>query len=593
MKAPLLIISLSLSLATMIAQTTFEKSFGGVNIDYGVSSLQNPNGGSVSVSNSKNSGLGDSDISIVKMNSNGDTVWTNTYGEHGDDFCKTIQKTSNNEYLIAGLTNSMGGDGTDILLIKTDSNGVLLWSKVYGGLGNESAMSVEVTADNCYLIAGYTESFGAGLEDMFILKVDAAGDFLWNKTFGGANDDFANSIKKTTDGGYIITGASNSFSTNSDYDVYLVKIDYNGNKLWSKVIGDSNDNFGNMGLQAVDGNLMVAGSSSSLSNGSDIFIINTDGNGDIVFSKILNSVLNEVANSLIQVTDGQFVLVGTIETVNHDSTILDSSVSKDSLITAPEQTINLGICVIKFDKFGDIAWTKKYGTNGDFNGYDVIETCGGGYFITGTVNPIGTKNFDTYLIKTNSDGGTTCGGVAFTINDSTVTSTSITPSDLASSGTLTTTNKLLIAFAKEYTMTTNCFDEVIDPNTSHSNPIGMANDMIVDDGNTGQILDNGKNDQSRSVTNNSTQNKDISFNVFPNPNIGKEVNLSMTASKGDELLVVVYDALGREHYSKIVVVENENENVYAIDLSEKLVSGIYFITASSIKGNETKRLIVK
>ncbi|MCX6296775.1 MAG: T9SS type A sorting domain-containing protein [Bacteroidetes bacterium] len=607
MKTPLLIISLSLSLTTVFAQITFEKTFGGRNFDSGVSSIQTANGNLVLVSNSSKSLSGDSDISLAKMDSKGDTIWTKTYGELGDDFCHAIQQTSNNGFLIVGTTNSLGNGDTDILLIKTDSNGVMLWSKIYGGSGNESGLSIEYNNDNSFLVAGYTESFGSGMKDMFILHIDADGGEKWNKTFGGSNNDVANSIKKTNDGGYIITGTSNSFSAGGDDDVYLMKIDVNGNKIWSKAIGGINQDSGNSGLQNADGGYMVIGNTASFGIGdTDIYLIKTNSDGDVLFSNTYNSSYEDFAKNITPTSDGQFVLsafsgsqmfnsggsitltsgsistVGTIDTTVSGSTL--ETVSTNDTTGSTTGNVDSDISLIKLDANGVIIWAKKFGGLGADGGNDVIQTNDGGYLISATSNVVGTNDFDSYLIKTNSDGGTSCGNVSYSFIDSTVVSTSSVPTDFASSGTLTTTDNLVISFTKEYTMTTNCFNEVVDPNSFHSVPTGIANDIIIDNGNGNEI---------RTVSKFSTINNDISLNVFPNPNEGKLVNISISSTKGEELLVVVYDALGREHYSKIVVVENENENVYAIDLSEKLIPGIYFIKASSKLGNETKRLIVK
>jgi hypothetical protein len=245
MKNLLLIISLSLSLTIVRAQITFEKSFGSNNFDSGVSAFQTTNGGIILASNTNKFGAGNSDISLVKMNVRGDTLWTKIFGGTGNDYCHAIQQATANEYLIVGKTNSFGGDDNDLSVIKTDSNGVMLWSKVYGGTGSESGLSIQSSTDNGYLIVGYTESFGAGLKDLFVLNLDTDGNVNWNKTFGGSNNDIANSVKRTSDGGYIITGVTYSFNANGDDDVYLVKIDINGNKIWTKVIGGAEMEAGN------------------------------------------------------------------------------------------------------------------------------------------------------------------------------------------------------------------------------------------------------------------------------------------------------------------------------------------------------------
>jgi hypothetical protein len=130
-------------------------------------------------------------------------------------------------FIITGITNSVGAGGYDVYLVKTDSLGDTLWSRTYGGTGDDEGMSVKQTLDGGYIIVGWTNSFGAGDYDIYLIRTDSLGDTLWTRTYGGVFNDGGYSVQQTTDGGYIIAGYTNSFGAGG-FDVYLIKTDANG-----------------------------------------------------------------------------------------------------------------------------------------------------------------------------------------------------------------------------------------------------------------------------------------------------------------------------------------------------------------------------
>jgi hypothetical protein len=155
------------------------------------------------------------------------TYFAKTYGGTGGDIAYSVQQTSDGGYILAGETDSFGAGG-DIFLIKTDASGNIQWAKTYGGTYSDYAYSVQQTSDGGYIVAGYTRSFGAGLSDVFLVKTDASGNISWAKTYGGTNGEGAFSVQQTSDGGYIVAGYTYSFSAGWD-DIFLIKTDANGN----------------------------------------------------------------------------------------------------------------------------------------------------------------------------------------------------------------------------------------------------------------------------------------------------------------------------------------------------------------------------
>ena len=165
------------------------------------------------------------DVYLLKTDRVGNLLWEKTFAGEGREFALSVQETTDGGYIVAGWTQSRvgGTGGLNFYLVKTDRVGDLRWQKTFGGEEDDKAFSVQETTDGGYIVAGETRSFGAGESDVYLVKTDRLGNLLWQETFGGREGDTAHSVQETTDGGYIVAGGTES-SGAGGWDIYLVKL---------------------------------------------------------------------------------------------------------------------------------------------------------------------------------------------------------------------------------------------------------------------------------------------------------------------------------------------------------------------------------
>jgi hypothetical protein len=258
---------------------------GGSNDDMAYSITRNLDGGFIVAGATYSFGAGPPNAYVLRTDSLGDTLWTRTYGGAGEDYAFFARQTADSGFIICGTTYSYGAGQSDIYLIKTDAAGDTQWTRTFGGAQPEHGHSVQQTADSGYIICGTTLSFGAGAADIWLIRTDANGDTLWTRTFGGDTADLGHSVASTADHGFVLCGQTASFGT-GNYDVWLIKTDSTGDTLWTRTFGGGSEDVGYSVQPTADGGYVVAGATKSLgAGGSDFYLIKTDAAGHVAVAE--------------------------------------------------------------------------------------------------------------------------------------------------------------------------------------------------------------------------------------------------------------------------------------------------------------------
>jgi hypothetical protein len=312
-----------------------------------------------------------------------DTLWTRTYGWVYDDWGNSVLQTSDGGYLIAGGTESAGTLYDDIFLIRTNEDGDTIWTKVIENYLDDWAASIEHTFDGNYIIGGTCYNNN---RDMFLMKIDDNGNILWKKMYGGSDEnEWGLEVQSTNDGGYVIAGITESYGA-GERDAYIVKTDANGDTLWTKTYGGPYDDEARSIAQTNDLGYIVVGTTRSFGNGyTDVYLIKLNSDGSPQWMKNYGGTSFESANTVRQTTDGGYIIGGYTDSYGAGSG---------------------DFYLIKTDTNGDTMWTKTYGgPDGDY-GRTVIQTIDGCYVLTGFTSSYGAGSEDAYLVKANTNGDT-------------------------------------------------------------------------------------------------------------------------------------------------------------------------------------------
>ena len=371
----------------------------------------------------------DDQLGVVESHFMGEVAWVKNFGGSGDDVGQKIIETNDGGYAILGYSNSIDGDLSgkqlevnDYWLLKLDVDGNVQWSKTYGGSKDDRGQSLVQTTDGGYAIVGYAMSDDGdgsnneGFHDNWILRLDASGNILWERSYGFAGHDHCYDVVETDDGGFFFAGfldvtlsnGEGNFGLGSSLTRHGVgefwgnKIDDEGNLQWRRYFGGTNNDRAHAVVPSNDGGFVMSGFSESndydISNtkGSyDFWIVHIDANGDLLWEKSFGGTGIEVSYDLVKTPDDGYAILG--HTFSND---LDVSENKG----------NSDIWLVKIDQSGNLLWEKTFGGTefDDAKGLDV--TSDGGFVIAGNSKSIdgdvtGNKGEnDFWVIKTDALG---------------------------------------------------------------------------------------------------------------------------------------------------------------------------------------------
>jgi len=320
---------------------------------------------------------------VVSAEQSGMETWDRTYGGNNYDSASSLIQTSDGGYAVAGYTFSKGAGGDDFWLLRLDKQGNKLWDHTYGGSKGDEANSLIQTSDGGYAVAGYTESKGAGGDDLWLLRLDKQGNKLWDHTYRGSKDDVANSLIQTSDGGYALAGDTGSKGAGKD-DFWLLRLDKQGNKLWDRTYGGSDYDGAYSLIQTSDGGYALAGDTRSKGAGKDdLWLLRLDKQGNKLWDRTYGGSGFDRAYSLIQTSDGGYALAGCTQSYG---------AGKDDF------------WLLKLDSRGNKVWDKTYGGSDYDSASSLIQTSDGGYAVAGCTQSYGAGKDDFWLLRLDSKG---------------------------------------------------------------------------------------------------------------------------------------------------------------------------------------------
>ncbi len=345
--------------------------------------LVNSQGDYLIVGSTGSFGEGNGDIYILLLDPYGMKIWSRTLGGVGVDQGRKVVQAPDGGYVLAGFTNSSGNGGYDGYVAKLGVDGTLIWEHTYGGEGWDLLYSISNSPDGGFIAAGQTFSSGAGGGDAWLVKLSSDGVVQWENTYGGSEVDFAHSVITTSDGGYMIAGAT---TVSGNQNAWLVKLDDTGNAAWDAQVGGDSLDYANSVIQTADGGYAAVGTTKSYSIFTEALHFKVDPIGNLQWSRNWGQINNQESLDQVELSDGRLLSVGYVNTAG--------SGGKDMFIlfTASDGDFLSGV-----SNGGDNGAGDEYGSA-------VAIVPDGGFIFCGYSESFGYGIRDVYVVKTDSVG---------------------------------------------------------------------------------------------------------------------------------------------------------------------------------------------
>lgn len=335
------------------------------------------------------------DYWILKLNPNGDTLWSKVFGGSDKDDARAIQQTIDGGYVVAGYSYSIDGDVSnnhglkDYWILKLDTDGDTVWTKCLGGSSFDYANAIHCTTDGGYIVAGQSRSndgdvsVNYGQEDYWIVKLNTEGAIIWSKCYGGSGHDIAKAVMETTDSMFIVVGITTSDDhfvhghNGSGYDYWILKLNSVGDTIWTKCYGNSKNDWASSITQSPDGGFVIAGTTEieNIDNRLDFWILKLNSEGDSLWSRYYGGSGWDLASSIKQTSDGGYIVAG--RTNSSDGDVWGGNIINDSIYD---------YWTVKLKSDGDTLWTKCFGGSSEDEAFSIQQTNDGGYIVAGQSN---------------------------------------------------------------------------------------------------------------------------------------------------------------------------------------------------------------
>ena len=264
-----------------LGETLWTRTFGDSFPNAGYSIVQTADSGFVIAGYSYTSAQNLNDALLIKTDRSGNKQWSKTYGDTLYEWASSVRQTPDGGYVFTGYKGSRTVSTRQVYVVKTNTAGDTAWTRTYGGAAEDRGFCVELTGDGGYVVAGITQSYGAGSRDFYLLRMNSAGDTIWTRTFGASGNDEGLSVARTNDNGFIVVGNTVP-PDSSDRDVYLVKVNASGDTEWTRTYDHSpGADAGNSVQTTSDGGIVIAGYTNSPSMDHDVYLLKTDANGSL------------------------------------------------------------------------------------------------------------------------------------------------------------------------------------------------------------------------------------------------------------------------------------------------------------------------
>ena len=305
-----------------------------------------------------------SNLSILKITKTGTQIWRNDFGAGNNSYASGVTQLGGVIFICGKTSRNYSTTKNDMLLIKVNSMGDTVWTKTYGGAEAEYGTNIIATSDGNLLIAGTTESFGAGsFGDIFLVKVNISGDTLWTASYPDQDQEVPFHLMETQNGEYLVTGTNEDNSQNRE--LYLLKVSAIGQQIWNRKIGPPTWKWGYSTIELANGDLLTCGKH-TVNSSNQVLLVKTDNTGNLIWEKEYGANnLSEEGSSVKQNSDGSFTITGTCS---------DISTGQNDII------------LLKVDQNGEQLWFKKFGSSSNNYGVNLIKDNNDDNIITGIFN---------------------------------------------------------------------------------------------------------------------------------------------------------------------------------------------------------------